>query len=883
MASVSWTASGSGTWSQGANWSTGAAPMAGDDVTIDPTSSGNDTVTYGPGSTAALTLDSLNVLNAAFDFVSGTLAVANGYEFSGLSVGGGAITLGDASLGYITGSVSLTGGATRLIGNAELTQGSATQTAGTLQIDHGTLTDLDSTSNFSGTIQGNGGLVLESANVSLLSGFGLKVASTTIATGNVSLNESLSYANDFTLAQAGTLNVLGSTGGKANALTLSGLSSLNGVIANSVIDLTGRGHFNGLQLENGSLLNLTGTYSQLGLINLGLSGTGTLDVGSTGVLRLTGNNIIYNSSQGGTLINSGTIVKTGGNPVNGQENIYATVVNTGVINVGLGTVAFWAPSNGATSTLGGTITGAGTAAFETGNYAISNTGSTSSLTLTTERVLLTDSATITITTVGSLTYAGQFDQTGGTLVVGSPGQAGGNLDLTGIDALDGGLMKGTGTVLCSGPLNLGGAMQLEGNLTFHFGTGSSFGTVSQTGLIYLGSETDAITSAVVSPGETWLMKGGATIYGSNGTITNAGLFEKISGAGGGSGTSTIQNSFVNLSGATLAVDSGVLTLSGGGSLGGTVTGTNSLDISGNVTFATGLALTVAETILDNGQITLQSPTSGTSNLTYSNDWSQAGGTLALNGQTLTLDGITSFEFGAIQGSGTVVVNGALTLNQDPEAGTPIGLQQGSVLVVNSTAEQGGTLSMSGGSVAPTLSIGTHGVYTLDSGACIGTPLSSVTGSVIVGGTLVAANPGTSTLTANVVDNGMIKVADSELNFIGPLSGTGKIAISEGGIVDLTGGGSNTGGITFGAGGGTLELLQPGSFHETIFGFASGDTIELGGFSFLGDPKISDPTGGKTVTISENGNSITLTFATSQTASLLVLGEGDHGVLSLYHI
>jgi hypothetical protein len=108
-------------------------------------------------------------------------------------------------------------------------------------------------------------------------------------------------------------------------------------------------------------------------------------------------------------------------------------------------------------------------------------------------------------------------------------------------------------------------------------------------------------------------------------------------------------------------------------------------------------------------------------------------------------------------------------------------------------------------------------------------------------------------------------------------------ISEGGIFDRTGGGFTTGGIIFGAGGGTLELLQPGSFHETISGFASGDSIDLGGFSFLGEPTITEATGGKAVSMAENGSSITLTFATVQTGSLLGLGEGAHGVLSLYPI
>jgi hypothetical protein len=859
MASISWTATTSGTWSQASNWSLAAGPLTTDDVTISEAGSPL-TVTYASGS---VSIDSLTTGNGdTLNMAGGTLHVVNGYTLGGpLTQSGGSLVLNAGEFGgQVDGPVSLTGGTLSVYGGSLLQGNAFTQSAGNLlNINRGSLVDQEAFSTLAGKITGNGGLVLNSGTTTLASGLMLTTGAVTINAATVYLNENMAYAGRFTLSQSGTLNLGSST------LNLTGLGSLGGIVASSNLNLSGVGHFNGLTLENGTKLSLTGTYSQTGAINLGQTGSGTLSVASTGMLRLTSNSVITNNNLGGVLQNAGLVIKTGGSPNNGATNIYAAVNNTGTIDVAVGTLAFFAPSNGATSTLGGTLTGAGTVAFDTGNFAISS----SSFKLATGRMVLANSASLTLTSTG-LTYAGAFDQIGGTLVVGTPGVSGGStLTLSGLASLDGGLLKGTGTILSSGAVHLGNTESLEGNLTFDFG-GVTPNTVSQTGTIQLGNQTDAITTANIGSMEDWLLEGASSILGVNGTINNTGLFEKISG----SGTSIVQNTFNNLANGIVDVNSGMLMLSGGGALGGSVTGAAALDISGNVSFLSGLSLTVGELILDNGQIALGG------NLTYANDWSQEGGTLALAGDTLTLTGIASLEAGSIQGAGTVVVNGPAIIGQGPSLSQPISLIQGAQLILNGTTEQNGTLAMTGGSTSPTLTIGAGGTYALDPSACIGVPGSSVIGTVVVAGTLSALGAGVSTITAAVVDNNLIRVSNGDMSFMGPVSGTGSIVVGSGGTVELNATTPEHIGITFIAGGGVLSLAHPDVFGSTITGFASGDVIELQGFAFA---NITPVVSGDTVTLTEaSGQSMTLHFNTAQSATHLTLGEGPHGGLALIH-
>ncbi len=875
MASVTWTATTSGTWSTLSDWSLAAGPQVGDDVSI-PGSAGPVTVTYTGGS---LAIDSLTTQNSSgFSMTGGTLTVTDGYSFSGpLTLSGGLLSLSNGGYGRaIDGSVTATAGTLAILDGGYAQGASFSFATGTrLQITRGQFLDQSTSTTLAGTVTGAGALVLSGTNATLSAGFALSTRALE-ASATVFLNENLSYGGNFTLDQNGSI----STG--ANTLTLTGLATLYGTLQSSVAVLSGRGHFNGLTLANNSLLSLAGTYSQTGAVNLGQTSSGTLSIGRTGELRITGNDQITNSEQGGVLSNAGTLIKTGGSPVNGgAATIAAIVENTGTIDVAVGALAFAAPtSNGSTSTLAGTMTGAGSVVFETGSFAIAS----SSFALTTARTVLTDSANVTLT-APSLAYGGQFDQTGGTLVVvGAYGQGANMLTLTGTDALDGGLVKGTGTILSSGAVNLGGGEMLEGNLTLEFGNASTTNTVSQTGTITLGQQQASIVTAQIAAGESWLLKGPSSISGQFGTITNNGLFEKLNG----SGESVVQ-SYIDNTG-SLVVESGQLTLTGGGVLGGTVSGPATLDLQGNTYLAAGLSLSVGELILDGGSMTLGGA------LSYGGGFSQEGGTLSLDvnntANTLTLSGGVSLEAGTILGAGEVVVSGAATLDQGaPGTNQALSLQGGAQLLLQGATDQFGTISLSGGGGSPatTLTVGAQSTYTLEAGASIVVPGSGSSGAsgafVAVVGTLTAPGTGTSTISASVVDTGLIKVANGNLGFLGPVSGAGTIQVGTGGTVELDGaaGSTSVAFATTAGNGAVLSLADNNGFSGTISGFSSGDVIELQGFAFANiTPVIS--ANGEAVTLTEaDGQSTTLHFSSSQTASALTLGVGTHGGLALIHL
>jgi fibronectin-binding autotransporter adhesin len=859
MALDTWTGSGSGTWSTASDWSNGV-PQTGGDVQIE-TASGIS-VTFNSGTIA---LDSLVTSGAALDFTAGSLSTSNGYTFGGpLTLSGGSMQLTAGFYGgTFGGNVTESGGTLTLLNGADALGGSFSETGGTLAIGGGDFLDRDG-GTFSGLITGAGRMQFAGygTTTSIDAGFSANVGSIEVVIGALSFNTSVNYANTFALDSGGTLSL------NSNTLTLSGAAGLDGDITGGTLDLKGTGHLNGLLLDNGQLLSLTGTYNETGPIQLGNSGTGTLSIGKTGTLRLTNNNFISVGNGGGVFLNAGTLTKVGGGPVSGESVIYGNFTNasTGIIDVAVGTLDFRGPSNGFTNTLAGTITGAGTMSFDAGSFLIS---SASNLTLDVARVLLTGNSTaITLTTTQS--YGGDWDQTGGTLVVGIPGQAAGTLALGGEAAFDGGLLKGTGTVLSSGPVNLDNNVDLEGNLTFNFS-----GLVSQTGNINLGVDADAITSASIAQGDSWNLEGGNSIYGFNGEIINNGTFAKLNGAG----TSVVQSDVINVG--TLAVDSGELTLSGVGTLGGSVIGGGVLDISGAYQFAATLGtLSVGTVILDSPNQTGEVQATLGGDITFANNWDQEGGTLALTdndtGYTLTLNGVTSLQSGNIEGTGLVIVNGAAVL------GANFGLLQGAQVDFNGNTEQTGNVTLTGGSSAPVLSIGTGATYTMDDNATLGGADQTVVGTLVVGGTLVASGAGAlaNTIGAAVVDNGSIKLSYGEMQFLGGLTGKGSITLSNGATLDLLGSSNITNTITFGHKGGILDLGTPDNFTGTIAGFASGDMVELNGFAF---DNITTIVQGDTVTLTEGNQSVTLTFSTAQTATQLTVGEGPHGWLSLIHL
>jgi hypothetical protein len=882
MASVSWTQSTSGSWTTPSAWSTGADPLTGDDVTINTANA--ITVTY---TTATLILDSL--ITGAVDTLNvtgGTLVANNGFALGGaLDIGGGLLELKQfGTSSYIGNNVTMTAGALQFTDNGLLDDGVLNQFAGTITINHGILTDEDFGS-LGGTVNGNGEIYFNDSSLAgstvLESGF--SIASTTsfdIGQADLFMQESLSYAGEFTLGQTGTLNLNG------NALTLSGLAAIYGDVRGGALNLTGTGHLNSMLLDNGALATITGTYNETGAITLGSgSGTGTLSVGSLtspftiGTLRITGNNNILEGSGGGTLdITAGSLLeKTAGSSLSGNAVISAIVMNNGTIDAAVGEIIFEGPTGGATSIIGGTLMGAGTVAFDSGSYLLQGES------LQGARLLFGDTVNVTLASTGTggstLTYGGSWDQTAGLILVEN------TLDLNGAVALDGGEMKGTATIAVDSTIvHLGQGEDLEGNLTFILGSAGITQTVDQTGGINLGALSDSVDQVTIQAQTTWNLEGSTSISGAFGTITNTGIFEKSSGAG----NSVVASDLINASGGTLLVNSGTLSLSGQGTLGGTVGGTGVLEISGAFDIAGGTLLTVGELILDaNPQSTVVQATL-LGNLTYGNDFAMEGGTLALSGNTLTLAAgspliaLTSFGAGSILGSGKVVVNSHATIGADGV----FSLAQGADLQFNAATQQFSDIVLTGGATAPILAIGATSTYTMGGSAAngglqIGGTSESVVGTVSVLGTLNAS--GSNVIAASVVDSGKINIGSGDMQFLGPVSGSGAITIGSGGVLEFDSSNPTSIGVTFGAGAGELYLQSPADYAGKIAGFASGDAVEFGGFAFIGATLTLNGTGLQ-ATISEvNGTALTVNFSTAQTYSNLSLGIGSHGGLSLNHI
>jgi len=863
MASVSWTQTTSGSWTTPTAWSTGADPLTGDDVQI--TTSATVTVTYGTGT---LSIDSL--LTGASD----TLAVSggllenegNGYQLSGaVDVTGGTLRLisgGDYG-GNFYSNLTVSGGSLYLVDNAAASGGTLTQSAGTITINKGVFNDSENAGSLTGTLTGGGEWYVGGGTTTLNSGFVLSAHTVDFANGEVFLREALTYAGNFSLA--GTLDMNG------NAVTLNGRSALDGDVNGGTLTFNGPGSLNGLVLDNGALLDLTASVNETGSIQLGGStGTGTLDVASTATLRITGNDNIIEGPSSGYLINAGEIIKTAGGSISGTTFISVPITNTGIIDAAVGTIDFDGPGGGANSTLTGTLEGAGTVAFSNGDYVLGS--SSASLALASHRLIFNgavSSTNVTLTNVGS--YGGNLEQTGGLLLFED------NLTLTSTSttALDGGELKGTATITDNGSLTLGNGMALDGNLSFALN-----GNVDQTSGAYIGNETDSVVQVTLAAGDSWDLEGNAGITGIYGTITNNGTFARFDGSQNVAVQSTLYNY------GELDVDSGTLSLTGQGTLSGTVTGSAVLDLSGQFTLGSGLALSVGELILDTPAQVNDVQAALTSNLTFGKDYAQEGGTLSLNGFTLTLSGTTSLEAGAILGNngtypgvGEVLVTGAASI-------TNVAVQEGGVLVFDGPTEQTGNVTLTGGSSAPELSIGAGATYNMENGLSIGGAYNSVVGTLVVGGTLVAAGPGTSTIAASITDSGKISVSHGQMIFLGPLSGTGVITLTAGGILSLDNSQTTSNGVTFGAGGGSLYLQNPTDYAGTVGGFASGDSVELNGFAFTdGTNEATFAVTGKDVTITSpgGGSSLTLTFSTTQTGSLLTLGVGSHGGLALIHL
>jgi hypothetical protein len=816
---------------------------------------GNGGVFHGPvsqsGGLIALFSGSL-VSYGSFTESGGTLQLGDfGGTFNALTLESGAITSTAPTL-QVNGVFSQTGGRMVFDGRDTTLAGPFSQTGGTIIVQSGAL-QLEGSGTLAGTITGAGKVLVQGGSTVISTTAVLGTAGIEVASGTLSFNGNETIKQVYT--QYGTLAM------GAHTLTLAGFASLDGEVAGaSTVAVDGGGVFNGLSLDGTSRLYLASQVNQTGNISLG-NATGSrtdLVIEKDGRLRMAGSFNVYDQSGNGTLTNAGNLLKTGGSQTGA---LFTNVTSTGTIGVNVGTLEFQGPSNA----FGGTISGAGT-------FALGGNGQTSfaaGLSLTVHRVLLEMNAPGQLTLTHSLSYANEWSQQSGTLWLDGAGVV---LTTGGPTGLDGGMVTGSGVLVttANAAVNVDG-IDFEGTATLNV-----YGKANETGSSSFGAQVGAAVSLNVESAATWTLENNANLGGANATITNDGVVQKLNG----SANSTITGDFINAG--TLEVANSTLTLSGSGTLGGTLTGGGQLALNGNYLLASGLAVSAGEIDIVGGV------TSFGENLTDSGIWAQSGGSIALDGFTLTLAGLTTLEGGALNGLGTAVAKGATTIGDNfvVSLGT---------LAIAGQANQVGDITVGdlpnppqGGTLPPslaTLQIDAGATYTVDDSNNI-----SSNGTLAVAGTLSMQGGGQSVIGPSVVDTGTILAKSAALRFVGPVTGSGSIVIGAGGSLDFAGSVAASTTVSFAAAGGSifLEDSAPGTnaltFNGSIAGFSANDFIEFANLNQNpGDISLALNSAGTVATISDtNGNSANITFTTAQSMSSLAIGVGSHGDIALFH-
>lgn len=489
MGYVSWSGKSSGNWTNKADWSGGAVPGAGDDVSIDVA---GVTITV---STAGDVCNTLDTDYSTLALTAGSLRVVTSATFDG--------------------NYTQSGGLLALGGEGGTFYGSVTETKGTISVAHGTLA-LDGSANLDSLVSGYGTLVAGTGydeTLALNAGVSLTVSHFDITSGTVTLNTSVAYAGAF--SQTG-----GSLALNSKVLTLSGpaylgegaLSSLGTVIASGATQLAG------LSLDAASVLSITGTatVSQNCYIADQSGSTAQVRVGVAGKLIFESDNNFY-SYGAGTLTNAGQVEKISGQ----NSSIDDSLINTGTLNVATGTLSL----AGSTSILGGVVIGAGLLDFDAGTTTLSST-----LSLGVSAAEL-DGGTLSIATAEK--FAGVWDQDGYSQLSFNGAKAA--LTLSGAASLESGTITGAGTIALDGAAQLGDIYILDGAIV----------QIAQTAIqdssdITVG-ETPASTADLdILAGATYSLASFTYVSG-DGTITVAGTLNASS-----PGTTTIDPNVVVL-------------------------------------------------------------------------------------------------------------------------------------------------------------------------------------------------------------------------------------------------------------------------------------------------------------------------------------------------
>jgi hypothetical protein len=715
----------------------------------------------------------------------------------------------------------------------------------------------------SGTISGNGSLQLDGTTPYTLAGATVAIANELIDAG-VTLSGTGTLTGSAANPLAGVITDHGLIDANGGTLSVTGLTGISGGVwsgggleadANSTLRLAENAD---ITTDAGSIA-LSGTASAISwasssmatLVSLESSLSSITAAGTLSILN--GRNYIATAAGGtftvaGALILSdsefgaSSLVLDAGAAIGGTGTITAPTVVAGAATVVNGSIA-----------LAGALSGSSTLSIGAAAEVDLITGSGFSGTLADAGTLLLRgasfaSATVSIASAGSLsgfgtlgtvTTSGWLDATGGTLTV---------------DALTS-LTNGT---LTQGQLeaDAGSVLQLAANTTIS----TLLGSVTLSGL---GSAIQAFNSAtsaevefdstlgsIGSTGALTVSNGRTFVATSDaGTITNSGLLSIQEGSFSAtdliitaSGTLIDDGSFtgdITNQGTVAIADEVVLTLTGGGVLGGTFSGLGTLQLSGKSTY-----ITSPTTLLDAGLVTIAAGTTLSGAGTIISQLDNAGTVVASSG-TLTIDGgfapdepsigVVSIAagaildladagvfFGSIKGAGSLVNADAIS-NGVALAGT------GTISVLNLSGGEiyqgtGDSLVISGMS---NMVNNAGGIGGYRHGIVLSGSSNSIINSGLVTGDFGAAILARGNGTTTIVNTGVIA------NYEGP--GVAAVSLNGATSATLTNAGTIIGGyyltsgqsaVQFGPGANRL-IIDPGAaFIGTVRGGTGSNTIEL---------------------------------------------------------
>jgi len=401
----------------------------------------------------------------------------------------------------------------------------------------------------------------------------------------------------------------------------------------------------------------TGTMATSGYMYIYTGGS----FNNSGTFEIQNDQGIYLGNAGVIFTNSGTINRT---TTSGTASINTVFNNTGTVNVQSGTLSLTGGGtcSGTFDFTGFTLLLSGgtwtmTAAF-TGNTLTMSSGTVSfsgAATLTSITQMNISGATVNFNTAGGTVTPTNLTLTGGTLA----GSNNVTLVSGGTFTWTGGQMSGTGTTT----VGAGRTLLINGGVSLYRTLANAgTGTMSGSGYTYIytgGSFNNSGTFEIQNDQGFYLGNAGVI-------VTNSGTLSRTTS----SGTANIGPVFNNTG--TVSVQSGTLSLTGGGTCSGT------FDFTGN-------------TLLFNG---------GTWTMTAA----FTGNTLTMSSGTITFNTGATFTITQMTISGaTVNVNTAAALNQGNftiTSGTLSGTAN--VNIVTAAALKGGTLSGTGTFTIPNL-------------------------------------------------------------------------------------------------------------------------------------------------------------------------------------